>query len=237
MQEKRIKLFNKFRDAAINVSDFDKKYKDFSAWENINFKDDTSVQEIWNKSLKGKDKDGNVLWGDTLKSFYSTFACDLDWAKSTKYCGGTPVIPPTPDPDEKKKTNDPDKNKITPPVKSGCPATRATEDDVKNGKEFIKNCVQGDIVTKIQKHLKKHGFHDISKTGNPDGIFGSRTEGSIQAFQREKKLVVDGVVGPKTWAELVKDKSSSTTTITPVVPVKKTKLDDILAVDDITYDL
>lgn len=219
MEEKRIALYQKLKEQEF----YTKSYSEF-------------IQQFFTSTEKTDKLFDACITNETFtkpkKVWYEKFCCDLDWAKTTTYCGGTPVIPPTPDPDEKKKTNDPTPKKTT---TSTCPSTTATEDDVKNGKEFIKNCVQGDIVTTIQKHLKKHGFHDISKTGNPDGIFGSRTEGSIQAFQREKKLVVDGVVGPKTWAELVKDKSSTTTT--PVIPVKKTKPDDILAVDDITYDL
>ena len=36
-----------------------------------------------------------------------------------------------------------------------------------------------------------------------DGSFGAATENAVRAFQQEKKLVVDGIVGPQTWAALV----------------------------------
>jgi len=36
-----------------------------------------------------------------------------------------------------------------------------------------------------------------------DGIFGSKTEAAVQAFQKEKSLDVDGKVGPKTWPKLI----------------------------------
>jgi len=37
-----------------------------------------------------------------------------------------------------------------------------------------------------------------------DGIFGSRTEASVIAFQREFGLVPDGIVGPITWGEIMR---------------------------------
>lgn len=35
-----------------------------------------------------------------------------------------------------------------------------------------------------------------------DGIFGALTEEAVKVFQNEHLLTVDGIVGPKTWAEL-----------------------------------
>lgn len=35
-----------------------------------------------------------------------------------------------------------------------------------------------------------------------DGVFGVQTEKAVRAYQKEKKLVVDGIVGPKTRAKL-----------------------------------
>jgi hypothetical protein len=220
MIENRKKLFNLY----FKVSNELKQYY-FYKFNQVKFIDDflnvfeeekgaSGVFKYFQSINRPLYKDGTQR---TYKSFIEDYCCDLQWAKDRGYCGGSTIITPSPDPNENKKIPSPPP---TTTIGSGCPSTSATEDDVKNGKEFIQRCVQGDIVTKIQKHLKKHGFNNVSKTGEPDGEFGSRTEGSVEAFQREKGLKVDGIVGPKTWAELIKDKT--TTPITPVVPPKTT---------------
>jgi peptidoglycan hydrolase-like protein with peptidoglycan-binding domain len=35
-----------------------------------------------------------------------------------------------------------------------------------------------------------------------DGIFGSKTESGVKTFQGDQGLVVDGIVGPATWAKI-----------------------------------
>jgi N-acetylmuramoyl-L-alanine amidase len=35
-----------------------------------------------------------------------------------------------------------------------------------------------------------------------DGDFGSETRDWVKKFQREKKITVDGIVGPQTWGKL-----------------------------------
>lgn len=38
--------------------------------------------------------------------------------------------------------------------------------------------------------------------GTIDGVFGQRTQTAVQTFQERNNLVVDGIVGPNTWAAL-----------------------------------
>ncbi|MBM4132944.1 MAG: peptidoglycan-binding protein [Nitrospira sp.] len=57
---------------------------------------------------------------------------------------------------------------------------------------------KGNEVRQIQSRLKELGFY----TGLVDGDFGGGTESAIKSFQKSKRLTLDGVVGPATWAKL-----------------------------------
>lgn len=57
---------------------------------------------------------------------------------------------------------------------------------------------RGSDVTRLQQLLRNEGFDP----GSIDGIFGSRTQSAVMAFQREMHLVVDGIVGVRTWTAL-----------------------------------
>lgn len=52
----------------------------------------------------------------------------------------------------------------------------------------------------LQRRLEVRGW-DLGPSG-ADGYFGARTEEVIRQFQKEKRLTVDGKVGPHTWAKL-----------------------------------
>ena len=64
----------------------------------------------------------------------------------------------------------------------------------------------GAAVVVIQTSLNRiaQNYPAIPKLSNVDGIFGSRTEESVRAFQRIFGLTPDGIVGPGTWYALVR---------------------------------
>lgn len=68
--------------------------------------------------------------------------------------------------------------------------------------KFVLPMMTGSDVVYIQRILIKLGY-DLGKTG-ADGKYGKRTEEAVKAFQRERSLVVDGIVGVKTWTMLEK---------------------------------
>ena len=68
---------------------------------------------------------------------------------------------------------------------------------------------KGDDVTKVQKFLKfsqeaKDHFNSNGYYfGEIDGNFGADTEVAVKAFQKDRKIPVDGVIGPQTWTDLM----------------------------------
>jgi hypothetical protein len=72
------------------------------------------------------------------------------------------------------------------------------------GRPTIQRGATGQPVVDLQTRLKRvypayrheHGVLVI------DGIFGKVTEAWVREFQSRSRLVVDGIVGPKTWAAL-----------------------------------
>lgn len=60
--------------------------------------------------------------------------------------------------------------------------------------------MQGPAVERLQERLKALGFY----TGAVDGIFGDATKTAVETAQRNYDLEPDGVVGPVTWAALLR---------------------------------
>jgi hypothetical protein len=62
--------------------------------------------------------------------------------------------------------------------------------------------MSGTDVIAVQQRLRDLGYSDV---GQPDGIFGARTESAVRVFQQSRNLRTDGVVGPLTWTALFQD--------------------------------
>jgi peptidoglycan hydrolase-like protein with peptidoglycan-binding domain len=56
----------------------------------------------------------------------------------------------------------------------------------------------GEVVRELQIALQETG----SDPGPIDGVFGSQTEAAVKAFQAERGITVDGIVGPITWRNI-----------------------------------
>ncbi len=57
---------------------------------------------------------------------------------------------------------------------------------------------RNEYVRHWQMFLNLNGY----ACGDADGIFGSKTEAAVKAWQKNHGLVPDGIIGPKTWASL-----------------------------------
>ena len=64
----------------------------------------------------------------------------------------------------------------------------------------IKVGSRGTDVTYLQQRLTELGYN----VGKVDGIFGALTLAAVKLFQAASGLVADGIVGPLTWAEILK---------------------------------
>ena len=60
------------------------------------------------------------------------------------------------------------------------------------------------VVVQVELNRIAQNYPAIPKIPVVDGIFGSRTEASVRAFQEIFDLTPDGIVGPGTWYELVR---------------------------------
>lgn len=64
----------------------------------------------------------------------------------------------------------------------------------------IRRGIKGHFVKELQTLMADVGFF----AGKKDGDFGPRTEEAVISFQSANGLIMDGIVGPSTWAELMK---------------------------------
>ena len=77
--------------------------------------------------------------------------------------------------------------------------TKENSSTSKNSHPTIKRGSRGDAVKELQTLLRKDGSNIAV-----DGIFGLGTLSAVRAFQKRHNLVIDGIVGPKTWGALLK---------------------------------
>ncbi len=82
-------------------------------------------------------------------------------------------------------SNQPEDNIKGPKTLAGCPTLRRG--------------AQGNITKLLQERLASFGY----AVGGVDGVFGIRTLNSVTAFQQTEDLVADGIVGKRTWSELI----------------------------------
>ncbi len=60
------------------------------------------------------------------------------------------------------------------------------------------------VVLQVALNRISQNYPAIPKIASVDGIFGSRTEAAVEAFQRIFGLSADGIVGPATWYQIVR---------------------------------
>lgn len=70
----------------------------------------------------------------------------------------------------------------------------------RTGRPTLSEGNKGELVQAVQKALNAR-YPKLSRLAE-DGIFGSKTADRVKHMQRQSGLVVDGIVGPKTWAKL-----------------------------------
>lgn len=82
----------------------------------------------------------------------------------------------------------------------GVDYTDIRHDTVEVGLRTLRKGDSGADVKTAQALLEAAGY-DIGKTG-VDGIYGGETLSAVRAFQHDRGLSPDGVIGPKTWTAL-----------------------------------
>ena len=60
------------------------------------------------------------------------------------------------------------------------------------------------VMAQVMLNRISQSYPAIPKIPTVDGIFGSRTEAAVRAFQEIFDLAVDGIIGPATWNALVR---------------------------------
>lgn len=82
-------------------------------------------------------------------------------------------------------------------------ALRESSDNIElmsgwNG-QVLKRGSKGTAVSVLQVSLIQLGYGYIMEQYGADGSFGSLTEKAVRAFQKDQKILVDGIAGPQTY--------------------------------------
>lgn len=96
------------------------------------------------------------------------------------------------------------------------PPTPAPTPDPSGKKPTIRKGSTGEYVYLAQTELLGKGY-DIGKSG-VDGKFGAATESAVKAFQKDRGLKVDGIIGPATWEALDEQETNLYTVTIPCLP-------------------
>lgn len=124
------------------------------------------------------------------------------------------------------KTDTQKDQKNTPSLIEACTSLKPcpTVEQVKKGKAF-KQCMKCDEIKKLQNSplFQRYYFRKLKENNKPeiaDGIFGPIMKQAVLEYQttygiRTKSGAVTGMIGPKTYASLVKDIENSENVITP----------------------
>lgn len=92
----------------------------------------------------------------------------------------------------------------------------------------LRNGSKNSYVSELQAALMLRGY-DLSKYG-ADGDFGAETEKAVKKFQSDHGLVVDGIVGVKTWAAINSTYDNITYYRVTIDGLTKSKAESIVSV-------
>lgn len=159
------------RDAVDDEFNFNKE-DDFDYWEQI-------FQHMESIGVK-------VINPDDQKTF------DFDFSKN-RLGGGVETTPGGSEEKQQDQLISTNKCIAAPTLSSIC-----------SGKAFLKNCMKGDksstedAVYKVQQFLISKGFKKVSKSGNPDWVYGPLTASMVKQYQKSVNIKADGIAGPQT---------------------------------------
>jgi len=114
-------------------------------------------------------------------------------------------------------------NKPNEPIEQNKPKEPEKEDNLPT----LRKGSKGKYVTLLQTKLANLGYN-LGKSG-VDGDFGSATLAAVKAFQKDRGLVVDGVVGKKTWEALMNTAEPQKLYTVTIKGLTKTVADEIVS--------